>query len=96
MRVTSDGKAIAALLAAIGGIVLGVPLGVPGLVLGPVAYFLGRSVVGHIDASNGAIGGRSTAVAAWVLGVVATAIGAVISLAWIVFFLYQIAGPPPP
>jgi len=83
------------LLAAIGGIVLGLPLGVPGLALGPTAYFLGRSSVARVDASRGALGGRGMAYTASVLGVVATAIGAITSLAWFVYILLAISGTPP-
>lgn len=91
----SDARGVAAMLAAIGGILLGLPLGLPGLALGPLAYFLGRSAVSRIDASHGAVGGRGLASAAWVMGVVATAIGAVSSLAWLIFILLAISGTPP-
>jgi hypothetical protein len=64
-------------------------------VLGPVAYFLGKSSVRRIDASNGQLGGRSTAVAAWMIGVAATAFGAAAALAWLTFFLVATFGSPP-
>jgi len=91
----SDTRATAALLAAIGGIVLGLPLGLPGLALGPLAYFLGRSSVARIDESHGAIGGRGLASTAWVMGAVATGVGAAVSLAWFVYFLLQVSGSTP-
>ena len=91
----SDARGLVALLAAIGGIVLGLPLGIPGLALGPLAYFLGRSAVSRIDASHGAVGGRGMASAAWVMGVMATAIGAITSLAWFIYILVTISGFPP-
>ncbi|HYM67608.1 MAG TPA: hypothetical protein VEW68_09970 [Patescibacteria group bacterium] len=91
----ADGRAVAAMLAAIAGIVLGLPVGIPGLALGPLAYFLGRSALSRIDASNGAIGGRGLATAAWVMGVIATAIGALVSLGWLVYILLTISGFPP-
>jgi hypothetical protein len=84
---------VTALLAAIMGILLGLPLGIPGLVLGPVAYFLGKSAVGRIDGSQGALTGRGAAVAGWVMGVVATAIGGTVSLIWLVVVLVAISGP---
>jgi hypothetical protein len=81
------------LLAAIGGIVLGLPLGIPGMVLGTLAYFLGKSSVSRIDASQGVLGGRSMAVAAWVLGIGAMIVGSLITLIWLVVFLVAISQP---
>jgi hypothetical protein len=89
----TDGRAIASLLAAIFGIVLGLPFGVPGMVLGTTAYFLGRSAVSRIDSSQGARGGRSLAVSGWVLGAVAMAIGSAVTLIWIVVFLVVFSQP---
>ena len=90
---STDGRAIVSLIAAIAGIVLGLPMGIPGMALGTLAYFLGKSAVSRIDTSQGALGGRSVAVSGWVLGVVAMAIGSVVSLVWIVVFLVTIAPP---
>ena len=84
-----------ALALAIAGLVLGLPLGVPGLICGPIAYFMGKRAINRIDASGGASGGRGIATAAWVFGIVATVVGAVISLVWLVLLLIQVAGPPP-
>ena len=81
-------------MSAIFGILLGVPLGLPGLALGPLAYFLGRSAMARIDGAGGTLSGRGVAVAGSVLGVVATAIGAVISLAWLVLLLVAISATP--
>jgi hypothetical protein len=86
-------RAVASLLAGIAGIVLGLPLGIPGMVLGTIAYFLGRSAVSKIDASNGALGGRNMAVSAWVLGVVAMAIGSAVSLVWLIVVLVTTSQP---
>jgi hypothetical protein len=83
-----------ALVAAICGVIL-VFLGLPGLILGPIAYFLGKSSLRRIDSSKGELGGRSTAVAAWVIGVAATAFGAAATLAWLTFFLVSANGSPP-
>jgi hypothetical protein len=90
---STDGRAIASLIAAIAGIVLGLPTGIPGMVLGTLAYFLGRSAVSRIDSSKGALGGRSIAVSGWVFGVVAMAIGSVITLVWIVVVLVATTQP---
>jgi hypothetical protein len=84
---STEGRAIAALIAAIAGLVLGLPLGFPGMVLGTLAYFLGKSAVGRIDSSQGALGGRGLAVWSWVLGAIAMGIGAVVTLVWLVVVL---------
>lgn len=88
-----DSRAVVALVLAIVGLVLGLPLGVPGLICGPIAYFMGKSATRRIDASAGALGGRSLAMSAWVLGIVATAAGAIITLIWLVLFLVAVSTP---
>src|SRR5229473_55171 len=88
-----DNRAAIALALAIIGLVLGLPLGVPGLGCGPIAYFLGKSAVTRIEASAGALGGRKLARTAWILGVVATAAGAVVSLVWLIFILVSVSTP---
>ena len=90
---STDGRAVVALVVAIFGLVLGLPLGVPGLVCGPIAYFMGKSANRRIDASGGALGGRSVAMTAWILGILATAAGAVITLIWLVIFLVAVSTP---
>ncbi|GAC1504393.1 MAG: hypothetical protein NVS1B3_01050 [Candidatus Dormibacteraceae bacterium] len=90
---STDPRAIAALLAAIAGIVLGLPLGIPGMALGTLAYFLGRSAVSRIDSSQGARGGRGLAVSAWVLGAVDMAVGSVVTLVWLVVVLILLSQP---
>ena len=90
----TDGRAVTSLAASILGILLGVPFGLPGLALGPLGYFMGRAAMARIDGAPGTAGGRSIAVAGWILGIVATAIGAVVSLAWLVLLLVVISTPP--
>jgi hypothetical protein len=90
----TDGRAITSLVSAIFGIALGVPLGLPGLALGPLAYFLGRSAMARIDAEPGGSSGRGIALAGSVLGAVATAIGALVTLAWLVLILVAISTTP--
>jgi len=63
------------------------------MVLGTLAYFLGKSSVRRIDDSQGVMGGRSVAVSAWVLGIVAMIIGSVVTLIWLVVFLFAISQP---
>jgi hypothetical protein len=89
----TDGRAITSVAASILGILLGLPFGLPGLALGPTGYFLGRSAIARIDSAPGTSGGRSLAVAGWVLGIAATAIGALVSLAWLVLILVSISTP---
>jgi len=90
---STDGRAIASLITAIAGILLGLPVGIPGMVLGTVAYFLGRSSASRIESSQGKLGGRGVAVAGWVLGVVAMAIGSAVTLVWVVVLLVATAQP---
>ena len=89
----SDGRAIISVAASVLGILLGLPFGLPGLALGTYGYFMGRSAVSRIDGAPGASGGRSLAVTGWILGIVATAIGAVVSLAWLVLILVSLSTP---
>jgi hypothetical protein len=90
-----DNRAAIALAMAILGLVLGLPLGVPGLVFGPIAYFMGKSAANRIEASAGALGGRNIARTASILGIVATAAGAVVSLVWLVIYLISVSTPTP-
>jgi hypothetical protein len=76
------------------GILVGLPTGLAGLVLGPLAYFLGKSAISRIESSQGALGGRSTAVAGWVMGIVATGIGALVTLVWFVVLLILLSSAP--
>src|SRR5260370_24966849 len=82
-----DNRSAIALVLAVLGLVLGLPLGVPGLVLGPIAYFMGKSALTRIDASAGALDGRNFAMTALILGIVATAAGAGVSLVLLVVIL---------
>jgi len=90
---STEGRSIASLIAAVAGILLGLPMGIPGMVLGTLAYFLGKSAVSRINGSQGALGGRSIAVAGWVLGAVAMAIGSAVTLVWIVVVLVATSQP---
>ena len=70
-------------------------LGFPAMISGAIAYFLGRSGVARIAESPSTRGGRSTAVAGWVIGTITTAVGAIVTLTWIVLVLLA-NNPPPP
>jgi hypothetical protein len=78
-----------------GDLLNGLLLGFPAMILGAIAYFLGRSGVARIVESPSTLGGRATAVAGCVIGAVSTAVGAVVTLTWIVLFLIANYGPPP-
>jgi hypothetical protein len=91
----TDGLGLTSLALGILGIVLALPMGLPGLVLGPLAYFIGKGAVTRIDASGGAIGGRGIARSGSIIGVIATAIGALVTLAWFVLLLVVISAPAP-
>ena len=91
----NDGRSLVSLIAGIFGLLLGLVLGIPGLILGPLAYFLGKSSVARIDASEGKLVGRSSAATGWVIGIIATAIGAIVTLIWFVILLVAVSGPPP-
>ena len=87
----TDRRAVASLLSAVAGIVLGLPFGIPGMALGALAYFIGKSAVNNIDSSKGAVGGRGMAVTSWVLGAVAMAIGSAVTLVWLVVLLVAVS-----
>lgn len=91
----NDGAATVSVILGGLGVLFGLAVGLPGLVFGPIAYFLGKAAIGRIDASKGGLGGRGAAGAGWILGVIATAVGAIVTLTWFVIYLVAIAGPPP-
>jgi hypothetical protein len=80
----TDGKAIASLLFGILGLVFGIPLGLPGMIAGPIAYFLGKGARQRINESKGMLGGASFANAGRILGIVAMAVGSVAALVWLI------------
>ena len=80
----TDPKAAASLVFAILGLVFALPLGLPGMIAGPIAYFLGRGARSRIAESGGTIGGIGAANAGRVLGVVTFAIGSVVTLLWLI------------
>jgi hypothetical protein len=86
-QVVTDGKAAASMVWAILGLIFGLPLGLPGMIAGPVAYFLGKGALARIAESNGALTGRGAANAGRILGIIATAVGAIVTLVWLVVIL---------
>ena len=76
-------------------LLIGLLLAFPAMVLGAVGYFLARSSKGRIAESGGTIGGLGTATTGLVLGIAATALGAVITLFAVVIYLLAAFGQPP-
>lgn len=70
-------------------------IGILALVLGPLAYFMGKSALARIAESEGQLGGRPFAQAARFVGIAATIIGAGSTLGWLVIVLLGFFGPPP-
>jgi hypothetical protein len=70
-------------------------IGAPALVLGPVAYFMGKTAFTRINESQGKLAGAPSARAAWLIAIAATALGAISTLLWLVILLLAIFGPPP-
>ena len=84
---STDTKAVASLVFAILGLIFALPLGLPGLIAGPIAYFLGKGARERIAESGGTLAGAGTANAGRILGVVTTAVGAVVTLLWFIVIL---------
>jgi len=95
LTMTGGLLALVAFFTANGDLLNGLLLGLPAMIVGVVAYFLGKSAISRIKESPATLGGRPTAVAGWVIGAVTTAAGATVTLAWIVLFLIANYGPPP-
>lgn len=83
----TDPRAAGSLVWAILGLVFAIPLGLPGMIAGPVAYFMGKSARRRIAESNGALGGASTANAGRILGVITTIVGCAVTLIWVIVIL---------
>jgi hypothetical protein len=90
----TDGRAAASLVLAILGLVFSIPLGLPGMIAGPIAYFLGKSARVRIKESNGKLGGEGAANTGRILGIVATGAGCLVSLAWLVVIFNALLDVP--
>ncbi|MFC9439505.1 DUF4190 domain-containing protein [Nocardia sp. NPDC057030] len=55
-------------------------------VIGPVAWVMGKRALNEIDASGGALGGRSNVMVGYVCGIIASAL-AILSIVLIVLFV---------
>lgn len=83
----TDARAVASVGFAILGLIFALPLGLPGLIAGPIAYFLGNGARARIAESGGVLGGAGVANAGRVLGVITTVVGAVVTLLWFIVIL---------
>ncbi|HEV2218707.1 MAG TPA: hypothetical protein VGV88_14195 [Candidatus Dormibacteraeota bacterium] len=83
----TDSRAVASVAFAILGLIFGLPLGLPGMIAGPIAYFLGKGARARIAESGGTLGGASAANAGRILGIVTTAVGALVTLLWFIVIL---------
>lgn len=83
----TDAKAVASLAFGILGLIFALPLGLPGMIAGPIAYFLGKGARARIAESGGTLGGAGAANAGRIIGVIATAVGAVVTLLWFIVIL---------
>lgn len=92
-RVT-DGRAASSLLFAILGLIFAIPLGLPGMIAGPIAYFLGRGAKARIAESKGTLGGEAAANAGTILGIVTTVVGCIVALLWLIVIFNALLAVP--
>jgi hypothetical protein len=92
-RVT-DGRAAASLVLAILGLIFSIPLGLPGMLAGPAAYFLGKSARTRIAESKGQLGGEGAANLGRILGVIATVVGCLFGLLWLIVIFNALLDVP--
>jgi hypothetical protein len=76
----TDGYAVASLICSIIALPAIFCYGVPGIILGMVGFFLGRSSLKRIRASGGSKAGHGIAMAGWIIGLIAAAIGLLVIL----------------
>ena len=90
----TDGRAAASMIFAILGLVFSFPLGLPGMIGGTIAYFLGTSARHRIAESNGTIGGQRAANAGRIVGIVAFAVGSLVTLLWLIVIFNALLDVP--
>jgi hypothetical protein len=87
--------AIGALICGILACVLWLCYGIPGLVLGPVAFFLGLTARRRIRASGGMLSGDGMALAGMILGPVGFGLGILVVLFYVGVFALIASGVLP-
>jgi hypothetical protein len=90
----TDGRAAASLVLAVLGLVFSIPLGLPGMIAGTIAYFLGNSAKTRIAESSGARGGEGAARAGRLVGVIAFALGSLVTLLWLIVIFNALVDVP--
>ncbi len=80
----TDGRAAASALFAILGLIFSIPLGLPGMIAGPIAYFLGKDARRRIAESNGRLGGAGAANVGRILGIAGMIVGCLVTLVWMI------------
>ncbi len=80
----TDGRAASSVVFGILGLIFSIPAGLPGMIAGPIAYFLGASAKTRIAESNGALGGEGAARTGRILGIIAFSVGCVFTLLWLI------------
>jgi len=94
VRRVTDGRAAASLLLGALGLVFSLGLGLPGMIAGPIAYFLGKGAQTRIRESKGQLGGEGAASAGRILGIAATIVGCLFSLAWLIVIFNALLDVP--
>ena len=87
----TEGRAVAAMVVGIVSLVLACGYGV-GLLGAPVAWWLGKSSMNRIDASNGQLSGRGMAKAGFVMGIIGTVLLALALVAAVIGVIALVAG----
>jgi hypothetical protein len=80
----TEPRAAASLVFAILGLIFGIPLGLPGMIAGAIAYFVAKDARTRIAESGGSLAGAGAANAGRILGVVTFAVGALVTLLWLI------------
>ena len=80
----TEPRAAASLVFAILGLIFGIPLGLPGMIAGAIAYFVANDARTRIAESSGALAGIGAANAGRILGIVTFAVGALVTLLWLI------------
>lgn len=80
----TEPRAVASVAFAVLGLIFALPLGLPGMIAGPIAYFVAKDARTRIAESGGALGGAGAANAGRILGIITTAVGAVVTLLWLI------------
>jgi hypothetical protein len=76
----TDGFAVASLVCSIVALPAVFVYGFPAIILGLIGFFFGRAALKRIRASGGAKGGHGVATAGWIIGLIATVLGLLVTV----------------